>query len=332
MGSRCACRIYALLMYGCAAHTEQPELRSSDGADTPSCVGLAVNCGPTSGESCCLSPTVTGGSFERDNNPSYPATISSFRLDKYEVTVGRFRKFVDAVMAGWLPPPGSGKHGHLNHGDGLSNSAAPGNELGWEATWNTNLPALKADWDSSSYLACDPAYATWTSSPGSNENLPINCVNWYQSAAFCIWDDGFMPSNAEGNYAAAGGNEQRVYPWGATFPSGSTALAVFGCYLNANGNCTGFSNIAPVGSVAAGNGRYGQADLAGNVAEWNLDWDAPYTTSACHDCAYLQPQIARVERGGSFFFYASLLPSTAHDGVPPAARSFDLGLRCARAP
>jgi formylglycine-generating enzyme required for sulfatase activity len=279
-----------------------------------------------------VSPPVTGGSFDRDNDPSYPATISSFRLDKYEVTVGRFRKFVDAVVAGWLPPPGSGKHTHLNRGSGLSNSAAAGNELGWDATWNTNLPAVKADWDGSRDLACDPAYATWTQSVGSNENLPINCVNWYQSAAFCIWDEGFLPSEVEGNYAAAGGNEQRLYPWGAAVPSGSTALAVFGCYFNATGNCTGFTNIAPAGSVAAGNGRYGQADLAGNVSEWNLDWDAPNTESECDDCAYLQPTTARAERGGSFFFYASLLPSTFHDGVPPAARSFDLGLRCARIP
>jgi len=273
-----------------------------------------------------------GGAFERDNDPSYPATISSFRLDAYEVTVGRFRQFVDAVVSGWRPAPGSGKHTHLNRGSGLWNSAASGNEVGWDATWNANLPALKVAWDSSSYLACDPAYATWTPNRAGNENLPINCVNWYQSAAFCIWDQGFLPSAAEENYAAAGGDEQRAYPWGATVPSGSTALAVFGCYLNASGNCTDFSNIAPVGSVAAGNGRYGQADLAGNVAEWNLDWDAPDTESECDDCADLQPAIARVERGGSFFFYASLLASTSHDGVPPAARSFDLGLRCARTP
>ena len=329
MGSLGACRLHALLMLGCSANVEPAVL---DAAQPPSCAGLPANCGALSNESCCVSPTVTGGSFERDNDPSYPATISSFRLDKYEVTVGRFRSFVDAVVAGWLPAPRSGKHTHVNRGNGLSNSAAPGDELGWDATWNTNLPTLKADWDSLSYLACDPDYATWTPSFGSNENLPINCVNWYQSAAFCIWDGGFLPSNAEGDYAAAGGREQRVYPWGAEFPSGSTALAVFGCYLNASGNCTGFTNIATVGSVVAGNGRYGQADLAGNVAEWFLDWDGPYASSRCDDCAYLLPTIGRIHRGGSFFYYASLLPSTYHEGVPPEARSFDLGLRCARTP
>jgi formylglycine-generating enzyme required for sulfatase activity len=36
-----------------------------------------------------------------------------------------------------------------------------------------------------------------TSSAGSKENLPINCVNWWESYAFCIWDGGFLPSEAE---------------------------------------------------------------------------------------------------------------------------------------
>jgi len=315
-------------MFGCAGHGGS----GSETAEPPSCSGLPVDCGSPSHESCCESPTVTGGTFERDNDPSLPGNISSFRLDKYEVTVGRFRKFVDSVVAGWVPPPGSGRHTHLNGGSGLSNSAATGHELGWDATWNTNLPATKDAWDSAYHLTCDQAFATWTPDRASHENLPINCVNWYEASAFCIWDQGFLPSDAEENYAAAGGSEQRAYPWGATVPSGSTDLAVFGCYFNAAGNCTDFTNIAPVGSVVAGNGRYGQADLAGNVAEWNLDWDAPNSVSACDDCAYLQPEIARVERGGSFFFYASLMLSTAHDGVPPMARSFDLGLRCARTP
>ena len=327
MRLRSACPIYALLIFGCATHPG-----NGSGATEPaSCAGLPAACGASSNESCCESLTVTGGSFLRDSDSRYPASISSFGLDKYEVTVGRFRQFVDAVVAGWQPPPGSGRHAHLNHGAGLSDSAGAGNEHGWDASWNDNLPNVQAAWDGTDHLACDAAYATWTPTRASNENLPINCVNWFEAAAFCIYDEGFLPSSAEGNYAAAGGSEQRLYPWGATVPSGSTALAVFGCYLNAGGNCTGTTNIAPVGSVPAGNGLYGQADLAGNVAEWNQDWDAPYAASPCADCANLQPTIARVERGGSFFFYASLLLSAAHDGVPPMARSFDLGLRCARA-
>jgi formylglycine-generating enzyme required for sulfatase activity len=55
---------------------------------------------------------------------------------------------------------------------------------------------------------------TWTASVGGNENLPINGVNWWESYAFCIWDGGFLPSEAEWESAAAGGDQQRKISMG----------------------------------------------------------------------------------------------------------------------
>ncbi|MBI3205347.1 MAG: formylglycine-generating enzyme family protein, partial [Myxococcales bacterium] len=303
----------------------------------PSCQGLASNCGASSNESCCTSLPVAGGTFNRSNDSSYPATVSAFRLDKYEVTVGRFRKFVDAVVAGWLPASGSGKHTHLNGGSGLSNSSGtPAQEPGWDKAWDTHLHGSKATWDGSTSLACSSAaFRTWTASPGDStvERRPITCVNWFQAHAFCIWDGGFLPSEAEWNYAAAGGNEQRTYPWGSTAPGANASLAVYGCYYNGTGTCTGVTNIAPVGSVAAGNGRYGQSDLAGNVWEWNLDWSvSPYVVS-CDNCAYLPPSASyRVYRGGSFSFEVQLLLSSFRFSNAPSDRLNFGGARCARTP
>src|SRR5580704_6839465 len=59
---------------------------------------------------------------------------------------------------------------------------------------------------------------TWTETAGSSENLPITEAHWYAAYAFCIWDGGFLPSEAEWNYAAAGGSDQRAYPWSPAFP------------------------------------------------------------------------------------------------------------------
>src|SRR4051794_661786 len=56
----------------------------------PNCKGLPAKCG---GEDCCASSLVTGGTFNRDNDPAFPATVSDFKLDVFEVTVGRFRSF-----------------------------------------------------------------------------------------------------------------------------------------------------------------------------------------------------------------------------------------------
>jgi formylglycine-generating enzyme required for sulfatase activity len=149
--------------------------------------------------------------------------------------------------------------------------------------------------------------------------------------AFCIWDNGFLPSEAEANYVAAGGSAQRPYPWGATVPGADATLAVYGCYFNGTGTCSGVTNIAPVGSVAAGNGlSYGHADLSGNVWEWTLDWFAD--PPKCNDCANIAVGTRRALRGGSFDFMAQYAQSTSHWDGGPGSRNRSYGLRCARAP
>jgi len=156
-----------------------------------------------------------------------PATLSAFRLDKYEVTVGRVPPFRPRLEP-WRrlrPPVGSGKHSHLNAGLGLANSAKAGAyELGWIDSDDKRIAPTDDN------LGLCGAYATWTPSPASQENLPINCVNWWEANAFCIYDGGFLPTEAEWKYAAAGGSEQRRFPWAApsrelTINTRSTAAA-----------------------------------------------------------------------------------------------------------
>jgi formylglycine-generating enzyme required for sulfatase activity len=279
---------------------------------------------------------VTGGTFYRTYKHSSsgatgladPATVSSFRLDKYDVTVGRFRKFVTAWSggSGFTPPAGSGKHTHLHGGRGLADSASTGvYEPGWVTPDNGSVEPT-----GSNLVSCTP-YSTWTASTGSHENLPINCVNWYEAYAFCIWDGGFLPSEAEGAYAAAGGSEHREYPWGTTDPGADYQYAVYNCYYPfRSGQCTGVVNIAPVGAAAFGAGRWGQLDLVGNVMQWNTDWHASYV-SPCADCAYTSAVSYRTSQGRTFR-YADLysLPNRSY-GLPTGRSPF-LGLRCARTP
>jgi formylglycine-generating enzyme required for sulfatase activity len=253
--------------------------------------------------------------------------VSGFRLDKYLVTVGRFRKFVTAWNggSGYLPPAGSGKHAHLNGGNGL-NATGGGYEPGWATADNNSIQPTAAN------LTCDANYATWT---GSNDNRPINCVNWWESYAFCIWDGGFLPSEAEWEYVAAGGSEQREYPWGATAPGANNQYAIYGCnYPTPGGSCTNVSNIAPVGTATQGAGKWLQLDMAGDVYEWNLDyWDgsSPYS-NPCTDCANLTTASYRVLRGGFFGNVASILLPPGRGYSTPTDRNNDFGFRCARTP
>ena len=118
----------------------------------------------------------------------------------------------------------------------------------------------------------------------ANENLPINCVNWYEAYAFCIWDGGFLPSEAEWEYAAAGGSQQREYPWGAAAPGTANQYAIYGCYYpNGARHLHGRAEHRARRHRGAGAGLWGQLDLAGNVVQWNLD---EYTFGyPCVDCA-----------------------------------------------
>jgi sulfatase modifying factor 1 len=316
----------------------------ADGAPICEAGSDGPSCGPGCGESCSTSLSVSGGTFYRTYTNSgdggtavaNPATVSGFRLDKYDVTVGRFRQFVNAVLppdggAGWLPTAGSGKHTQLNGGLGLVNVGAqadggPVHETGWVTSDNGNIAPTNTN------LVCDPSYHTWTSAAGAYETLPINCVNWYEAYAFCIWDGGFLPSEAEWEYAAAGGSQQREYPWGSTPPGSANQYAIYNCdYPNGSGSCTDVANIAPVGTTGGGVGLWGQLDLAGNIWQWNLDWNAMYV-DPCTDCAYVTATSARVFRGGSFSSSAPSLLAAYRGSGPPAIRLIYFGVRCARAP
>jgi formylglycine-generating enzyme required for sulfatase activity len=116
-------------------------------------------------------------------------------------------------------------------------------------------------------------------------NHPIVYVSWYDALAFLEWCGLDLPTEAMWEKAYIGGihldgdlsgNEKnempdRKYPWGNEAPN---ADGIYRC--NFDGDMDGFIKAAPVGSFEEYNSPYGVSDMAGNVAEWTLDW---YTTS-----------------------------------------------------
>jgi formylglycine-generating enzyme len=305
-----------------------------DGPSVLSCVNLAPTCGPTGSSDCCESPLVPGGAYYRSydgvgfGDTSYPATVSTFRLDKYEVTVGRFRQFVDAGYGTQQDPPAA------NSGARTLNGMA--NQGGWDPAWTSNLAADTTALHAA--IACDATYQVWTAAPGGNESRPMNCISWYEAMAFCAWDGGFLPTEAEWNYAAHGGNLQRAYPW--SDPPGDLTIDGTRASYRIGADCVGDgmpgcaqTDLVPVGSMPAGDGLWGHSDLGGNVWEWVLDWYAdPYPMSECNDCANLTVAFFRVPRGGGFNDLALVVRGAVRSDAAPSGRSPGLGVRCARTP
>jgi formylglycine-generating enzyme required for sulfatase activity len=156
-------------------------------------------------------------------------------------------------------------------------------------------------------------------------------VNWWQAYAFCIYDGGFLPSEAEWEYAAAGGDEEREYPWGAADPGQASQYAIYNCYYPSMSGICGVEpmNMAPVGTPKLGAGRWGQLDLVGDDWEWLLDWNAAYT-SRCIDCADLTPASSGRVLRGSYYDGEGLQAEERGGGSDPTVALF--GFRCARAP
>jgi formylglycine-generating enzyme required for sulfatase activity len=305
-----------------------------------SCKGLAATC--EGNRNCCVAELVPGGQFKLGwdqsdtptqdgvNVPGWQAkdtapviSVSPYWLGVYEVTVGRFRRFVqtyDAWRKSGNPQDDEGAHAKV----GAS---------GWQHMWLAILAKDAAALEAT--LQGDKcAFPSWTHDPGENENRPIACVDWYTAYAFCMFDGGRLPTEVEWAFAASGGAEQRAFPWP---PATSTALESSFAVFDRDESQL---NSQPVGSTSEHVGRFNHRDLAGNVWEWTRDQcdtckgaeiDSYDFTNCGADCIDLVGT-SRYFRGGSWKYSSPTLRTAYRGGVAPGVRYDDLGFRCARNP
>ncbi len=251
----------------------------------------------------------------REESPVHSVAVDGFQMSATTVTTGQFRAFVEAtgyvtVAERPLDPadyPGAPKE-----------NLAPGSLVFTMTPGPVDLRHINQWW------TWAPG-ASWQHPEGPGSGVgdrldhPVVHVAFEDAAAYAEWAGHALPTEAEWEYAARGGHEQRIFIWGDEAVPAGQYLANFwqGDFPWRNSEKDGFAGTAPVGSFPPND--YGLYDMAGNVWEWTTDWYVDHHTEdadkpccvpsnprgpsveASYDPA--QPQFSiprRVVKGGSF--------------------------------
>ena len=169
----------------------------------------------------------------------------------------------------------------------------------------------------------------WKAVMGSNpsnrkgDNLPVENVSWNDCQTFlrklnAMTGKNFrLPTEAEWEFAARGGNRSRGYQY-----SGSNVISDVAWYDDNSG-----SKTHNVGTKAPN--ELGIYDMSGNVWEWCQDWNGSYSSSAQTNPKGPSSGSYRVGRGGSSFNGAGYCRVASRNCGTPGDRAGDLGLRLA---
>ena len=182
----------------------------------------------------------------------------------------------------------------------------------------------------SSYYICkyEVTQALWRAVMGSNpshfegDNLPVECVSWNDCQTFIkrlnsyTGRDFRLPTEAEWEFAARGGNYSRHYKY-----SGSNYISDVAWYSDNSGNRT-----HPVGTKQAN--ELGLYDMSGNVWEWCGDWYGSYSSYSQNDPTGPNSGSCRVLRGGGWDgSVRGCRSSSRRNDNAPGYRDNGLGLR-----
>jgi formylglycine-generating enzyme required for sulfatase activity len=282
-----------------------------------------------------------------DEGPAHRVRVDGFWIDATEVTNAQFKAFVEATQyvttAERAPtivdllsqsPPGT--------------PPPPKEELVAGSMVFTPPPGKVDLNDYSQWWKWAPG-ACWRhpEGPGSDltgkENLPVVHVSWDDADAYCKWAGKQLPTEAEWEFAARGGLENKRYTWGDDAPSAARANIFQGNFPYHNTMADGFAGAAPVKSFPP-NG-YGLYDMTGNVWEWCSDfYDRGLHKRLAADgmcgnpavnVAFVDPfhphETLRVQKGGSFLcdenYCWRYRPSARQGGAVDTGMSH-VGFRC----
>lgn len=270
-----------------------------------------------------LMGTDYAGGFPLDGEgPVRPVEISPFAIDATPVTNAQFADFVSET--------------------GYNTDAE---RYAWSFVFWGHIPEDRFEQSVADTLLAAPWWckvygASWRTPEGpethirERDDYPVVHVSFRDAQAYAAWAGKQLPTEAEWEYAARGGLEQKLYPWGDELtPAGEHRCNIWqGQFPIEDSGEDGFTGSCPVKAFPP-NG-YGLWSMTGNVWEWTGDWfGTTHPAFETRDPVGPPSGTSRVMKGGSFLCHASYCNRyrvAARTQNTPDSSTSNLGFRCVR--